>query len=339
MSSPRWTKRPAGSNWGDFGQDDQRGRLNLLTPERVMRAREEILTGEAFGLSLPLNLPGGKVLSPMRSEPRLSVTNPDGRPRFNYPAMRDDGWVDFECDDAVDLSLQYSTHWDSFAHMGTFFDAGGDGRREQTFYNGFRAGEHVIPHDGTPGLGKGAIALGIENAAQVPIVGRGVLIDLSNEFGGHEKPVAVTLEMLLRAMPVAPEEGDILVLHTGFSDYLINAAGAPDPAGIAAASIALDGRDGDLLNWITDTGLVAISSDNFAVEAYPSRAPEAFPAAELPLHEHCLFKLGIMLGELWNLGPLSRAMAAQNRHRFFLSAPPLNLPGAVASPLTPVGII
>ena len=29
----RWRRRPDGSNWGDFGDDDQRGRLNLLTPE------------------------------------------------------------------------------------------------------------------------------------------------------------------------------------------------------------------------------------------------------------------------------------------------------------------
>ena len=27
----RWKRRPEGSNWGDFGPDDQIGRLNLLT--------------------------------------------------------------------------------------------------------------------------------------------------------------------------------------------------------------------------------------------------------------------------------------------------------------------
>jgi hypothetical protein len=25
--NPRWTRRPAGSTWGDFGPDDQLGRL------------------------------------------------------------------------------------------------------------------------------------------------------------------------------------------------------------------------------------------------------------------------------------------------------------------------
>jgi len=35
MSNPRLKGRPEGSNWGDFGVDDQLGRLNLLTQERV----------------------------------------------------------------------------------------------------------------------------------------------------------------------------------------------------------------------------------------------------------------------------------------------------------------
>ena len=29
----RWRQRPAGSNWGDFGPDDQLGRTNLIGPE------------------------------------------------------------------------------------------------------------------------------------------------------------------------------------------------------------------------------------------------------------------------------------------------------------------
>ena len=35
----RWKHRPEGSNWGDFGPDDQLGRLNLLTPEKVRAGR------------------------------------------------------------------------------------------------------------------------------------------------------------------------------------------------------------------------------------------------------------------------------------------------------------
>ena len=33
---PRWTRRPEGSNWGEFGPDDQIGRLNYITPAKVL---------------------------------------------------------------------------------------------------------------------------------------------------------------------------------------------------------------------------------------------------------------------------------------------------------------
>ena len=54
----RWVRRPEGSTWGDFGPDDQLGRLNLLTPEKVREAVAEIHEGLSFCLSLPLDFPG-----------------------------------------------------------------------------------------------------------------------------------------------------------------------------------------------------------------------------------------------------------------------------------------
>ena len=49
----------------------------------------------------------------------------------------------------------------------------------------------------------------------------------------------------------------------------------------------------------------------------------------VPRHELCLFKLGIHLGELWQLTPLARWLRVNMRSRFMLTAPPLRLPGAV----------
>jgi hypothetical protein len=67
----RWKRRPKGSNWGDFGADDQWGRLNLLTPERRRGGIAEAREGIAFQLSLPLDFPGGSDLAPFRQAPRL----------------------------------------------------------------------------------------------------------------------------------------------------------------------------------------------------------------------------------------------------------------------------
>jgi len=75
-----------------------------------------------------------------------------------------------------------------------------------------------------------------------------------------------------------------------------------------------------------------------AVEAYPPR-PGTGKHAHLPLHEHCLFKLGIHLGEIWYLTELANWLRARGRNRFLLTAPPLRLPGAVGSPATPVATV
>ena len=113
-------------------------------------------------------------------------------------------------------------------------------------------------------------------------------------------------------------------------------------AALHASCAALDGRDAKLLRWITDSGLSVLIADNYAVEAlapHGSTADSPAGCAALPLHEHCLFKLGIHLGELWHLSELAAWLRQERRHRFLLTAPPLRLPGAVGSPTTPVATV
>src|ERR1041385_7359493 len=126
-TNPRWKRRPAGSTWGDWGPDDQLGRLNLLTPDKVLKAVAEVKEGRTFCLSMPLDYPGGTVVNPRRNPPELRPTERNGMPNMVYPLGRDDRrLVDVICDDQVLLTLQYSTQWDSLAHVGQLFDAGGD---------------------------------------------------------------------------------------------------------------------------------------------------------------------------------------------------------------------
>ena len=66
-ATKRWKNRPQGSTWGDFGPDDQLGRLNLLTPEKVKQGIAEVKEGLAFCLSLPLDYPGGTALNQRRN--------------------------------------------------------------------------------------------------------------------------------------------------------------------------------------------------------------------------------------------------------------------------------
>src|SRR5437588_515402 len=256
-TSPRWHLRPEGSTWGDFGPNDQLGRLNLLTPEKVRQGVAEVREGRTFCLSLPLDYPGGSVLNPRRHPPVLRPTRRSNGPNFNYVLARDDpNMTDVVNDDLVVMHLQYSTQWDSLAHVGSLFDADGDGVPEPCFYNGFRAGVDIVgPSDiedsgptAEPRSTSQANALGVERMAEACCQGRGVMIDLP----------------------------------------------ALAQAGCCAA---------------------------------------------LPLHEHCLFKLGVNLGELWYLTPLAKWLRENKRYRFLLTAPPLRLPGAVGSPATPIATV
>jgi kynurenine formamidase len=344
--NPRWKRRPPGSTWGDFGVDDQLGRLNLITPKKVLEGIAEVKEGRSFCLSLPLDYPGGNKLNLRRHPPELRPTVRGGLPNFNYPVGREDArFTDIVCDDVVVLTLQYSTQWDSLAHVGQLFDVDGDGKPEMVYYNGYRANEHVVgPFDHARGEAMaghvGALRLGVEHMAAKAIQGRAVMIDLETHFGRAKTVVGYDALMdVLAKDKVEVEEGDMVCLRTGFAQMILDMGKHPDEKVLHNACAALDGRDQRLLNWVTKSGLAALIADNYAVEAFPSRPCAEDHCAALPLHEHCLFKLGVNLGEIWYLSELADWLRAKGRSRFLLTAPPLRLPGAVGSPATPVATV
>ena len=343
----RWKQRPQGSTWGDFGADDELGRLNLLTPEKVRQAVKEVRTGEVFCLSLPLDLPGGNVLNPRRHAPVLSPTFKDGTPYMNMEMGRiQKDAIDVLCDDQVTLSMQYSTQWDGLSHVGAMFDTQGDGKLRKVFYNGFEAdvdilgGSQTGTSDGCCGHGgSNALRLSVESYARKGMQGRGVIVDLARHLGGGRTVVnAQTLLNIIKTDGIEVTPGDMLVLRTGFAETIVQMNGHPDQATLDKSGAVLDGSDPELLNWITESGIAAICADNYAVENYP--APTSGPGHSiLPLHHHCLFKLGVPLAELWYLKDLAQWLFDHKRHHFLLTAPPLRMPGAVGSPVTPIATV
>ena len=322
--------------------------MNLVTREKVLQGVAEVKEGITFVLSLPLDYPGGNALNPRRHPPRLAATLREGQQNFCFEvAQVNPMQTDVVCDDLVLLTLQYSTQWDSFAHVGSLFDADGDGKAEAVFYNGFRAGKDIIPAKEKPGAeswakyeGSRAEALGIQNLAEHGAQGRGVMIDLFAHFG--RKRHAVGYDDLMRVMDkdkVAVEKGDIVCLHTGFAELVLELKKNPDPELLHNTCTGLDGRDEKLLQWISDSGLAVLAADNYAVELFSTTPWKPETHAMLPLHQHCLFKNGIHLGELWYFTKLAGWLREKKRSRFLLTAPPLRLPGAVGSPATPVATV
>lgn len=348
MNDKRWTNRPQGSNWGDFGVDDQLGRVNLLTAEKVRQGIAEVKEGISFCLSMPLDYPKGVVLAPGRFPPELKAVERDGQSVFNWPlARRNPKHREIVSDDIATLTLQYSTHWDALSHVGYQFDVSGNGKPEPVYYNGFRANEDVVGPanyaDADTLTGQsgpyGAFALDIANLARKPIQGRAVLIDIAHHFGTDRKLITgADVKTIIQEDNIVVTQGDIVAFRTGWTEYLMEAGEDADIDSLNKLGGMLDGRDSELLDWITQSGIAAICADNYAVEALPSRDTEMSNSA-LPLHEHCLFKLGIPLGELWALGELANWLRQAKRTAFLLTAPPLYLPRAVGSPVNPVATV
>lgn len=349
----RWTQRPPGSTWGDWGDDDELGRINLVTPEKVLQGVREVETGETFCLSLPLDYPGGVALNQRRHPPVLAPTedmNGVASTFYNVHMSEMEDWgdtkyVDVWADDVVTLSLQYSTQWDSLAHVGAEFDADGDGVEEPVYYNGYRAGVDLVgPQDDARGDGGPhrcfAHHLGLEHMAFHGVQGRGVLVDLHHHFGDEWQGVnRQMLEEVMAADGVVVEPGDILLLHTGFATRILAWNREPDPSQLFTLCPYLDARDESLLEWIADSQIAGLVADNYAVEGLLGKDRDPSRHSFLPIHHLCLFKLGVPLGEMWYLHELAAWLREHGRSRFLLTAPPLRLPGVVGCPLTPVATV
>ncbi|HWE62598.1 MAG TPA: hypothetical protein VHB98_12865, partial [Chloroflexota bacterium] len=101
---------PPRSAWGLWGDDDEFGTLNLLTPERVVRAARLVRKGRTFGLNWDLELPS----PPLWGREALRHTIKRKR-----SLGRDDVYDNF--------NTQSSSQWDGLTHVGS--DA------HQSFYN------------------------------------------------------------------------------------------------------------------------------------------------------------------------------------------------------------
>ena len=144
---------------------------------------------------------------------------------------------------------------------------------------------------------------------------------------------------IMAADGVAVEPGDVLCLRTGFDRALL--AQYADPASVfdPHRCSGLDGFDERLLQWVAESGVAALVSDNEAVEFMPDFVRQDAHGARVPLHHLCLFKLGIPLGEMFLLSDLADWLRENGRSRFLFTAPPLRLPGAVGSPVTGVATV
>ncbi|HWJ39609.1 MAG TPA: cyclase family protein [Candidatus Limnocylindrales bacterium] len=295
---------PAGAAWGVFGDDDEVGTINLLTPERVVAATSSIRTGKVFALNLPINIPDPPLFTRGKHTHTVKI----------FPN------AEFVLDDFLDnFYPQASSQWDALAHV-----------------------KHPIhgAYNGIPDIqmtGRGGTRLGIDNLARRGIAGRGVLADVARYYDRVGKSINFTksesiplddVKATLEDEGVELQDGDILLIRIGWTKFYLSASAAIKEE--LAKETVVPGIEGSerTARWLWDNHLAAVASDSPALEALPKPAGEEMEF----LHFHMLAFFGMPIGEMWNLEGLAEDCAADGNYDFFLTSAPLNIPGGVGSP-------
>ncbi len=300
---------PPESNWGVFGEEDEFGCLNFLTPENLVAAARLVQAGRIFRLDAKIGFAKPPLFGRASVEHEIVKLGPHAH------------------DDLLhNYNTQEGSQWDGLAHVGHF--------QLERFYNGVKVEEI----QNGPG-GKLSIHRWADKFA-----GRGVLIDAY----GYRKSQGKAVEPLqLGAYTIAELEaalvwqgtklqpGSILLVRTGWMEHYeqLSAEGKRDIAPFdKVASIGIE-RSRETAAWLWNNRVAAIGTDCPGVEPLP------FDLADPGLlHYRLLPLLGLPLGELFVLAPLAEDCAADKRYEFLLVSAPINVEGGIATPPNAVAI-
>lgn len=292
------------SNWGRWGDQDERGTLNLIDAAAARRGLDAVVDGRHRSLAIPLDATspqqGGAPgrIAPLRTMLSINQT---------YTGLVEDAAFN---DDTVVMAMSAGTHLDALAHV-TY-----DG----LMYNGFPADAVTAP--------AGATRCGADKLT--PILSRGVLADLPAVKGVErlEPGYAITgddLDEALEHAKVALEPGDVLLVRTGHMqlqhkgktwDY------NHDSPGLSTHSV----------RWIRQHDLGAVLTDTYIYEVWP---PQDW-ACMMPVHMLHLRDIGQIQGQNVDLEGLAADCAEDGRYQFLLWAAPEPFTGGCSAPVNPV---
>jgi kynurenine formamidase len=225
------------SNWGRWGQDDQLGALNLITPEVTAAAAATVRNGRTVSCARALNtLAAADNPSPVAHHKNSTATEGYGA---DYFALAPHGYA--------------TSHLDALCHI--FYDG--------KIYNGYPI-EAVTAH--------GATKLGIHHLHR-GIVTRGVLLDIPARRGidalePGEPVFPDDLEAAEEQAGLTVRAGDALLVRTGRWRWR-DQHGAWDLSGLAA------GLDASCLPWLRARDVATLGSDGIS-DVIPSRVDAVF---------------------------------------------------------------
>jgi len=289
------------SSWGRWGEDDQRGALNLLDPARVVAASRLVQDGTIVTLSLPMNTKAAED----NPEPAVHymTTTPGGASGSGLEFAKDFVGADYHNDG--------HTHIDAFCHV--IYDG--------SLYNGAPA--RSITELGAAADSVDVLANGL--------VGRAVLLDIPGRRGvpwlePGEHVFREDLEAAEREQGVAVGEGDVLLIRTGHTRRLAE-LGPWDTAS------AKSGLHPTAAPFLAERGIAALGGDGNS-----DTAPSSTEGVDFPIHVLALNAMGVHLLDYLQLEEVLAACERTGRWEFLFVAAPLRITGGTGSPLNPLAV-
>lgn len=290
------------SNWGRWGQDDQMGAVNLITPAK----RKEALASVKDGVSVSMA---------RTAEIEAAVDNPRpiSRTMLNLGRGNSPSGPPPDTSGASDsITIAYHgfvhSHMDSFCHRA---------------YKGLMYNGMPMTEVNEAGCSKGSVY-----AWRDGIVSRGVLMDIPR-LKGVEYLEAGTriypedLDAWAKQAKLAIKPGDIVLIRTG-RWALRQAKGPYNTSQLAGLYITCAA-------WLRKHDVAILGSDA-AQDVHPS----GIDGIGEPIHALALVAMGMPIFDSLDLEAVAREAAGRGRWEFLLTAAPMPVPGATGSVLNPI---
>jgi len=288
------------NNWGRWGDEDQRGTLNLITPEKQAAAVALTRSGRVVSLArdiTPQPALDYHMLCPVRRGSSKAAVDYVGMVYHGYAV----------------------THMDALCHV----EYHGKLYNDRSFEDSIRFG----------GASWGALDAWFEGA-----VTRGVLLDVAaaraEGYVRIGKPVTPPeLDAAAARARVKVEPGDFVVVRSGREAYEAAEADAA-PSGSTQGIPNINVRPGlhiSCLEWLRERDVAGIAWDLL------DERPVGYDGFDFGVHLGIPL-LGLCLID--NVYPerLVAACAEENRYEFLFVALPLRIAGSTGSPCQPVAI-
>lgn len=292
-----------------WGENDEIGRLNLMTEKSQASILSRISGGKTYDLSVEyfVGMPSWQAVG----DPTYQI----------WMTHTPNGTI---VDDPLNVGVKMNEHVSysgaaisMYTHMGTHIDALNHFGLNNEIWNGYSASEHLGD--------RGWKVSGAETIP--PIIARGVLIDVAAAKGIEMLPdgYRITEQDLIDTLAkqnTTLHEGDVALIRTGrmklYEDkeaYMAN----PPGLGIDAARFLIE-----------QGGAMIVGADNLSFEAFPSQDENNY----LPVHTYLLAEQGAPIMELVFLDDLSKDKV----YEFAFIGGSLKLRGSDAAPIRPIAI-